>query len=399
MDDGLRTIRDVIARVPGAREADRGVLLGTHHDAWTFGGVDPGTGTAALLELARGLGAFRRNGWQPKRTIALAFWDAEEFGLIGSTEYAEQFRQRLQAGTVCYINTDLYTNGRLDAGGVPSLRDLMVDVTMDVADGRSSVYDGWRASEWARQPPERRRRGPGDFEVELKPLGSGADFVPFQDHLGLPTLSVEFNATGGYTYGAYHSNYDTRWFVEQVADPGFARGAQLVRVLGSIALRLGESEVLPFRFSHYAQVLAQYADGVRSWTIDDEGRTTVAVDVTPLKAAVDRVRTSAIALERQIDDGLMSGRLLSATTPALDDVLGRLEQRLLDEREPPDRRWYRHVIYGWDIYSLYDGQPFPRLAEAIRSRDATRAAREVASIGAALDRLDAGLQEAISLSR
>ena len=86
MDDSLRLIRDVVATVPGARHADRGVLLGTHHDAWTFGGVDPGTGTAAMLELARGLGALRRGGWQPERSISIAFWDAEEFGLIGSTD-------------------------------------------------------------------------------------------------------------------------------------------------------------------------------------------------------------------------------------------------------------------------------------------------------------------------
>ena len=115
MDDALRPIRDIVARVPGTL-ADRQVLLGTHHDAWTFGGVDPGTGTAALLELARDLAALRRTGWQPARTISLAFWDAEEAGLIGSTEYAEERRAQLQAGTICYINTDLYTNGRLDAG-------------------------------------------------------------------------------------------------------------------------------------------------------------------------------------------------------------------------------------------------------------------------------------------
>jgi N-acetylated-alpha-linked acidic dipeptidase len=132
MDNGLRPIRDIVARVPGARRADREVILGTHHDAWTFGGVDPGTGTAALLELGRTLGALRRGGWQPQRTIALAFWDAEEFGLVGSTEYAEDRRQALRDGAICYINTDLYMNGRLDAGGTPSLRDFVVEVAKDM---------------------------------------------------------------------------------------------------------------------------------------------------------------------------------------------------------------------------------------------------------------------------
>jgi N-acetylated-alpha-linked acidic dipeptidase len=398
MDNGLRPIRDIVARLPGARLADRGVLLGTHHDAWTFGGVDPGTGTAALLELARTLGALRRSGWQPQRTISLAFWDAEEFGLIGSTEYAEDKRQQLQAGTICYINTDMYTNGRLDVGGVPSLRDLLVDVTKGIPEGPSTIYDAWRASEWTRQDTARRQRGADSFEVELKSLGSGADFVPFQDHLGLPTLSVEFSATGGYTYGAYHSNYDTRSFAERVADPGFVRGAQLVRLLGTVALRLGESVVLPFRFSHYAEQLAQFVDSVSTWAIDADGRQTVMVDVQPLKTAVDRVAASAFALERRIDGGLMSGSLPSRTTPQLNDVLARLEQRLLDEKAPANERWYRHLIYGWDIYSSYDGQPFPRLAQSIRSRDAAGAGQEVARIAAALGRLDAGLREALELT-
>ena len=398
MDDGFRTIQDIVARVPGVGQPDRGVLLGTHHDAWTFGGVDPGTGTAALLELARGLGALRRSGWAPRRTISLAFWDAEEFGLIGSTEYAEEWRQKLQAGTICYINTDLYTNGRLDAGGTPSLRDLVVDVTKDVADGASTVYDAWRADDWARQPIDRRRRGPGGFEVGLKSLGSGADFVAFQDHLGLPTLSIEFNGTGGYTYGAYHSNYDTRWFAERVGDPGFRRGRQLVQLLGSLALRLGEAEVLPFRFTHYAERLAQFVTDASSWTVDDNGSRIVSLDVKALESDVARITSDARALERHIDDGLASGRLTPQSSAPLNDVLARLEQRLLDESEPVERQWYRHVVYGWDIYSLYDGQPFPRLAEAIRARDSARAAREVERIHAALGRFDQGLREARAAS-
>jgi N-acetylated-alpha-linked acidic dipeptidase len=397
MDNALKPIRNVVARLTGARQPDRGVLLGTHHDAWTFGGVDPGTGTAALLELGRSLGELRRSGWQPQRTISLAFWDAEEFGLIGSTEYAEQQRRPLQTGTLCYINTDMYTNGRLDVGGVPSLRDLLIEVTKDIPEGTSSVYDAWRASEWSRQDPERRHSGSDSFEVELKSLGSGADFVPFQDHLGLPTLSVEFTGTGGYTYGAYHSNYDTRSFAARVADPGFVRGAQLVRLLGTTALRLGESQVLPFRFSHYADQLAQFVDRV-STSVETGGRRTVVVDVRPIQAAVERVAASASALERQIDNGLSSGGLPSSTTRRLNDVLARLEQRLLDETAPAKERWYRHLIYGWDIYSSYDGQPFPHLAQSVRSNDARRASQESARIAAALGRLDEGLREALRLT-
>jgi N-acetylated-alpha-linked acidic dipeptidase len=362
MDNGLRTIRDVVARVPGARLADREVILGTHHDAWTFGGVDPGTGTAALLELGRTLGALRRGGWQPQRTITLAFWDAEEFGLIGSTEYAEDHLRALRDGAIGYINTDLYTNGPLDAGGTPSLRDFIAQVTQDVVDGGATVYDGWRTK-------------------DLKSLGSGADFVPFQDYVGLPTLSIEFNATGGYSYGPYHSNYDTRYFVEHVADPGFERGAQLVRVLGTTALRLGESQLLPFRFSHYARKLSEFVDAAATW---GDG-----VDLAPIRAAVDRIGTEAATVERMIDDRLARNAANAAETPRINDALARLEQRLVDDDQP----WYRHVIYGWNIYSLYDGQPFPGLAEAIRVRDTARIRREVARIAAAIDRLNSGLRE------
>jgi N-acetylated-alpha-linked acidic dipeptidase len=385
--------------VPGARLTDRGVLLGTHHDAWTFGGVDPGTGAAVMLEVARGLGALRRGGWRPERTISIAFWDAEEFGLIGSTEYAELKQRALRDGTLCYINTDLYTAGRLDAGGVPSLRDLVVEVTKDVVDanGRASLYDGWRADEWSRQTPERRKRGARGFEVELKALGSGADFVPFQDHLGLPTLSLEFNATGGYSYGPYHSNYDTRFFATHVADPGFRRGADLARLIGSVALRLGEAEILPFRFSHYAERLAEYVATASTWAVDDTGAAIVPLDLGPVRASVARAAAQAASLERRIDDALVTGRLTPARLSPLNDALARLEQRLLDESEPPAKRWYRHVVYGWDIYSLYDGQPFPGLAEAVRLRDVSRARREVARITAGIDRLTSGLREATAL--
>jgi N-acetylated-alpha-linked acidic dipeptidase len=384
MNNGFKPVRDVVARLPGARQADRAVLLGTHHDAWTFGGVDPGTGTAALLELARTLGALRRSGWQPQRTVSLAFWDAEEFGLIGSTEYAEHRRKELQSGTICYINTDMYTNGRLDVGGVPSLRDLLIDVTKDLSEGTSTLYDAWRASS-------------PTFEVELKSLGSGADFVPFQDYLGLPTLSIEFTGTGGYTYGAYHSNYDTRSYAARVADPGFARGAQLVRLLGTVALRLGESQVLPFRFSHYAAQLAQFID--KASKPGDTGEPpTVAVDLAPIEVAVKRIAASASALERRIDRGLSSNRLPSPVTRQLNDLLARLEQRLLDDSQPANERWYRHLIYGWDIYSSYDGQPFPHLAQSIRSNDLRRANQESARIATALGRLDEGLQEALRLA-
>jgi N-acetylated-alpha-linked acidic dipeptidase len=214
MDQSRRPIRNVVGRIAG-RDPNRWVVLGTHHDAWTFGGMDPGSGTTAVYEVARGLAALGKNGWTPARTIVFAFWDAEEFGLVGSTEYAEHFAQELREKAALYvnINTDLYMRGRFDGGGTPSLRDFLVEVTRDVPSftGKGTVYDGWRADAWRGVPVERKRGREAGFEVELAALGGGADFVAFQDHLGLPTLQMEFDFEG--SYGAYHSNYDTRSYV------------------------------------------------------------------------------------------------------------------------------------------------------------------------------------------
>jgi N-acetylated-alpha-linked acidic dipeptidase len=372
MDDGRRPIRNVIGRIDG-RQRDRWVILGTHHDAWTFGGMDPGTGIAAVFEVARGLAALRKTGWMPERTILFAFWDAEEMGLVGSTEYAEALQQELREKAVVYVNTDLYMQGRFDGGGTPSLRDFLVEVARDVPSwtGRGSVYDGWR--------------GKRDVEVDLAALGSGADFVAFQDYLGLPTLQMEFDFEG--SYGTYHSNYDTRWYAERFVDPGFKVGAALTQVLGLSAMRLASAEVLPLRYSYYASKILEFLISAEKWGVDEDGRRIAAVDLSRAKQIASDIEKQARLLEQRGDRELQAGTPSPDARAAMNDRLVRLEQTLLDESEPAARRWYRHVIYGWNIYSLYEGQPLPGLAEAIRVRDQARVKKEVARIEAALLRM------------
>jgi len=402
MDASRRPIRNVIGKITG-RDPDRWIVLGTHHDAWSFGGMDPGTGLGPTFEVARGLAALARSGWTPERSIVFAFWDAEEFGLIGSTEYAEAMQAELREKAIVYINTDLSMRGRFDGGGTPSLRDFLVQVTREVPhfDGRGSVYDRWRADEWLRQPIERRRRGPDGYEVELAALGSGADFVAFQDFLGLPTLQMEFDFEG--SYGPYHSNYDTRQYVERHADPGFRVGQALARVLGLAVLRLASTDVLPFRYSHYARKIEEFIDNAAGWAIDDTGRPALSAGarvegrrVTTNLARARRLATQAVAravaIEARIDRRAAAGAIDRVRVRALNDALVRLEQQLLDESEPAATRWYRHVIYGWNIYSLYEGQPLPGLAEAIRVGDAAAVARETARLEQALSRFVTGLE-------
>jgi N-acetylated-alpha-linked acidic dipeptidase len=394
MDNGLRTITNVVARVPGASQPDRMILLGGHHDAWTFGGVDPGTGAAALLEVARVLGQLRREGHRPARTIALAFWDAEEFGLIGSTEYAEQLRRELQERLMMYINTDMNMRGRFDPGGVPSLRDFVVDVARDVPDRPTAagqpytVYERW-VGDTLSAPPAARPL------PQLKALGSGADFVPFQDHVGTPTLSIEFIGANGYGFGAYHTNYDSRAYAERVADPGFVQGAVLARTLGTMALRVANADLLPFRFGPYADALAsaitEAARALGSAAPEESARVVAA-----LAPRAERVKGSARAVDRALEGRAGNGPIPEEIRRAINDRLARIEQTLTDDDGPPDRSWYRHVVFGWNIYSLYDGQPLPGLAEATRTGDRAQIGREVARVERALDRMATAL-DAVTL--
>ena len=390
MDASRRPIRNVIGTIAG-RDPDRWIVLGTHHDAWSFGGMDPGTGLAPTFEVARGLAALARSGWTPERSIMFAFWDAEEFGLIGSTEYAEAMQKELREKAVVYINTDLSMRGRFDGGGTPSLRDFLVQVTRDVPhfDGEGSVYDRWRADEWLRQPVERRRRGADGFEVELAALGSGADFVAFQDFLGLPTLQMEFDFEG--SYGPYHSNYDTRQYVEQHADPGFRVSQTLARVLGLAVMRLASRRRCPSATRTTRGRSRSSSTPPRCGRSMTHGQRRVAVDLAEARRLAARAAASAAAVEAQLDRAIAAGALDAARMRPLNDALVRLEQQLLDESEPPETRWYRHVIYGWNIYSLYEGQPLPGLAEAIRVGDAAAVARETSRLEQALARFVSSL--------
>lgn len=393
MDQRLGPIYDVVASLRGTAAPERTILFGTHHDAWTFGGVDPGTGATALLEVAKGLGELAKTGWRPTRTIAFAFWDAEELGLVGSTEYAEDLRDRLKDQLVMYVNIDMYMKGRFDPGGVPSLRSFVADVVRDVPAGAGTVYEGWQASEWARKPAAARQGDMAAFEPDLKALGSGADFVPFQDHLGVPTLAIEFIGENGYGFGTYHTNYDSRAYAERIADPGFTQGVTMAQVLGTMALRMSEADVLPFRFSHYATKLDEAVTAAEGWARDAG----VAVDVAPLRSRAEGVGKAALALEATLDRRLAAGDIAREMLPALNDRLARMEQQLADDGGAPESKWYRHVFYGWNIYSMYDGQPFPGLGQALRLKDEARVARELGRIERALDRMAAELTAAQAL--
>ena len=364
METGLRTIVDVIARLRGRDEPDRVVLLGTHHDAWTFGGVDPGSSGAVILELARALSAIRREGWQPRRTIALAFWDGEEHGLIGSTEYAEERAAELRARAVAYVNSDLYLAGRLRAGGPPALQDFARAVFRDVRDPATG------------QPGL-----PGAATAELQPLGSGADFVAFQDYLGLPTLSLEL---GDFTnYGAYHSSRDTRHYMKTHGDPGWRHGLALAELLGRTVMRLASAEAVPVRPSREAEAILRWLDrlaGARGG-LDPEG-------LERLRRELRSLAESAASLEALVDAALAEGGPAAARASDGGDRLLASLKAFVDESDP---QFYRHPIYGWDIHALYGGDTLPGLGRALREGRTEAISAELQRLEAAVVRARAAL--------
>jgi len=368
-----RTIRDVIGRVRGADPdpavARQIVLLSNHHDAWTFGGVDPSSGTATALELARSLGDLARRGLRPRRTIVLGIWDAEEYTLTGSTEWGEEHRDELAREAVVCLNVDASTSGdQLSASAVPSLRPLLYEAARSVPDpkGRGTVYDVWRAGQ------ERNVRGYGVVAGErtadppVAILGSGSDYTVFFNHIGVPSADFVFDGP----YGVYHSIYDSHEWMKRVGDPGFRYHAAMARLWGLLALRLANADVLPLDYGAYGRDLLAYLDDVatlaRSRGVD---------------AGLDRARRAAQALSRL---GVSEPTGDATADAARSRALMEAERDLLSADGIPDRPWFRHLVYA--PLPSYEAETLPGVREAILAGDAARAREQAERLAGALER-------------
>ena len=292
MDYQPRPIYDVIAKLPGTND-NEWVILGNHHDAWVFGAADPGSGTASMLEAARSLGELVRSGWKPRRSILMCEWDAEEPGLIGSTLWVEENRAELQAKAVAYINTDVGVTGpNFSAAATPSLKSFIRDVTREVEDPstKHSVYDSWRGhlvrsgEDVGSSRHNWKTEGAG--EAPLGALGAGSDFSPFFDYAGIPSVDIGF----GGDYGVYHSLYDDFYWMKHFGDPTFGYHAALARILGTIALRLDEADILPFDYSAYATEISRMESDLLSRASSQAGE---AAALKPVAEASIEFTTAA----------------------------------------------------------------------------------------------------------
>jgi len=374
MEDGLRPIYDVIARIPGSVEPDKWVILGNHRDAWVHGAVDPNSGTAALLEMARGLSAARAAGWNPRRTLVLASWDAEEYGLLGSTEWGEEHAEELKSRAVAYVNLDAAVQGTdLNVGGVPSLRDLVWEAALDVPEPRKggSLAAEWERrarTEWAQRGPVELAGQPG-FELRLNPLGSGSDYTVFLDHLGIPSMDFTFAGP----YGVYHSVYDDFRWMSTAGDPEFVYHQAAARLMGLLAMRLSSADIVPLRFGPYARSLRQDLDALRREAIrkaravpEPGEKPALSPDFSPLLTALEDFGTAGTQADSAIEAALEKG---PTNLAALNDAATQVERAFLSPQGLPRRPWFQHLLFAPGMTTGYAAWPFPGLAQAIEDRD------------------------------
>ncbi|HTA85068.1 MAG TPA: M28 family metallopeptidase [Silvibacterium sp.] len=388
-DYQYRTIWDVIGRIPGTEFPDEWVVAGNHRDAWVYGAVDPNSGTAAMLEAVHGVGALLKQGWKPKRTIVFGSWDAEEEGLIGSTEWAENNAERL-AHAVAYLNTDVGVAGpNFDASAVPSLKQFVREVTKEVPSPKGgTVYSQWKVSQ-AESENQRRTNGSTehnahsnahvDDDVTVGDLGSGSDYTPFIQHLGVPSTDI---GSGG-PYGVYHSVFDNyQWFTMN-ADPTFAYEQQQARVFGLEVLHMADADVLPYDYVTYGKEIEQYLEAAQK----KASSASVSLDFAAANAAAKRFSSAAVAVRQKQDhpDG---------NETALNAELRTAEGDMLSPEGLPNRPWFRHTIYAPGEYTGYAAVVIPGVNEAIDAKDAQRGQAQLAALTAALNRAAATLEDA-----
>jgi N-acetylated-alpha-linked acidic dipeptidase len=376
-DWSTRPLHDVIVVIPGSEYPDEWIIYGNHHDAWVNGAHDPLSGASSLLETARTLSELRKQGWKPKRTIVLALWDGEEFGLVGSTEWVEKHAEELSRKAVVYINSDTNSKGRIGASGSHTLERFMSEVLRDIPDPGES---GKSLLESARN-----RRGPSpDGQVEssrpgfhLGPLGAGSDYVAFLDHVGIASLNLGFG--GANLGGVYHSIYDDFTWYKRFADPDFTYGKALSQVTTTTLLRLADAPLLPFEFGEFSQTVRAYIGEIKK------------VDFAPLLKELDA--TDAASKRFEVAVGAATPEQMAKANR----VLLLAERALLLTPGLPHRDWYRHSIYAPGMYTGYGAKTLPGIREAVEESRMDEATQQVGVAAGAIAEFNRRIEEAVRL--
>jgi N-acetylated-alpha-linked acidic dipeptidase len=430
-DWSQKPIYDVVAKIRGSEEPDQWIIRGNHHDGWVFGALDPLSGQVALMAEAKAIGKLVKEGWKPRRTLVYDSWDGEEPGLLGSTEWAEQHAAELKLKAVLYVNSDTNGRGFLQAEGSHAVQHFLSEVARDVKDPETggsvlarSLAEG-RVSSFEPARGESAARPSVNGDLQLGALGSGSDYTPFLQHLGINSVNLGFE--GESHYGVYHSAYDSFDHFRRFVDPKFEYGVTLAKVAGRIMLRSAQADLIPVRESDFAASVAAYteelhklADGMRAKTgeltklLDDESYKLAANPDTPrapparvsevpylhfseLDNAVVKLEQSAKAFDKEYARlGAGSDPSNKAARDRVNAALTVLEQSLMDPHGLPGREWYQHMIYAPGAHTGYGVKTLPGIREAIEERRWDEANQYIGVVSHVLNAYSARMDRAIA---
>jgi N-acetylated-alpha-linked acidic dipeptidase len=417
-----KPLYDVIAKIPGSSAPDEWVIRGNHHDAWVNGAEDPTSGQVALLEEARALGTLLKQGWKPKRTIIYCAWDGEEEGLIGSTEWAEQHAGELQQHAAVYINSDSNGRGYLGVEGSHSLERFINNVARDIQDPETKL-SVWKRDQLARIKNSGRpgRRGSGSSEdreelrkrpdLRIGALGSGSDYTPFLQHLGIASLNLGYGGEDG--GGIYHSIYDDFYWYTHFSDTNFVYGRALAQTAGTAVMRLADADVLPYDFTDLADTLKKYVGELQTLLKDkqqearernreiEEGVFTATNDpknpevspkpeevppylnFAPLENGLDEISQAANHYKKALGKIREEGKagIADASLKTVNEELIQTERALTTPEGLPRRPWYKHEIYAPGYYTGYGVKTIPVVREAIEQKQWKEANQGINVVG------------------
>jgi N-acetylated-alpha-linked acidic dipeptidase len=397
------------------------VIRGNHHDAWVNGAADPISGMAALMEEARAIAQLARSGHAPARTLVFCAWDGEEPGLLGSTEWVEMHKAELQQKAVVYINTDGNGRGFVDAGGAHALEPAFSAILKQVNDPQYgvSVFQRRKSAEAIDAADGKQKQEILNRDIQpLDALGSGSDFSPFAQHIGVPVFNIAYGGEDG--GGEYHSVYDSYDHYSRFKDPGFLYGKLLAQTCGRLSLRMANANVLPFDFAHLHKAIQQYTteivsmlNNMREQTILEnkliaDGHYKLATNITApllapaIKPEVPYIDFSALqnaltALERNaiaLNSALQ--QLPASKAGTVNKMLYQAEQQLLLANGLPGRKWYRHSVYAPGLYTGYGVKTLPGIREAAEERNWQEAAAQITEAAAAVNKLNSHLAATIT---
>jgi N-acetylated-alpha-linked acidic dipeptidase len=385
MDTRIQPYYVTEARIRGSEAPDEWVILGNHRDAWVFGGVDPSSGTAAMLEMTRSLGQLLARGVRPKRTLVICSWDGEEYALTGSTEWGEQYADELKQKAVAYLNVDEATSGKdFEGDAVGSLAPLLVEVSRALpAPSGKTLYDEWKIS---RKAELNLTQAVPDAELANTRIGSGSDHTVFLNFLGIPTVGLTFTGP----YGVYHSMYDDFFWMNQFGDPGYRYHTLMAQLWGVLALRLANAEILPYDFD-------SYGENIRQFVVDLNLANHLSghIDLAALQQHISEFQVAGRELNSAVAQAIASGRLDAAAAARVNEQLMQVERNWCNPQGIPGRPWFKHSLYA--ARYTYAHLELPGLTEAAEAGDWKVAAEQAKILEDELVKNTALLQQARGL--